>query len=676
MEGFLERLKNRKLVQWALAYVAASFAFIQVIDIVAQRFGWPEQSIRFVIIALAIGFFVTLILAWYHGERGVQRVNGAELLILASVLAIGGVVVWRLGPSATESAAVATTTAAAKPGPVDAAPINQKSIAVLPFANLSDDKSNGYFAEGIQDEILTRLAKVGALKVISRTSTQHYASSPDNLPQIAKELGVANILEGSVQKAADSVHINVQLIQAATDDHLWAEIYNRKLDDIFGVEGEVAGSIAAALNAKLSGAEKEAVAKKPTENLAAYEAFLRARSLDLAGYDFATTRKATAQYAEAVRLDPNFALAWANLSTHAGYLHFNNVDPEQYSVQLIKDAADNALRLQPALAEAQLAQGGYLYRVKRDFAGAELVFTAALQNSPNSNFSLQFLGLVERRQGKWDQALEHLKKAAELDPRNAGLLTTIGGETLLYTRHFEEGRVWLDRALEIAPNDALALSYKILSYQQEGRVADAALLYDPIPKMGMAPEIAMFGAFQRLIERRFAVGIAEIEPILARPEQSLDGFGPWLTLFLGIAQRGDGQADKAQQTFQHLIAKLEPIAGQIDDTQIPVTLGLAYALVGRKQAALDQMQRAVELYRNDAMLLPSTQMYQAQVQAMTGDRNTAIATCERLLKTNGYFALTPAMMRLDPLWDSIRDDPRFQKLAEANAASAPGQKKP
>jgi TolB-like protein/Tfp pilus assembly protein PilF len=669
LDGFIDRLKQRKVVQWALAYVAASFAFIQVIDIVAQRFGWPEQTIRFVIIALAIGFFVTLVLAWYHGERGIQRVDGAELLIIALVLAIGGVVVWRFGPSASESPTIASTPIAAKSTISDAAPVDQKSIAVLPFANLSDDKSNGYFAEGIQDEILTRLAKVGALKVISRTSTQHYASSPDNLPQIAKELGVANILEGSVQKAADSVHINVQLIRAATDDHLWAEIYNRKLDDIFGVEGEVAGAIATALNAKLTGAEQAAVAKKPTENLIAYEAYLRGRSLGLLGYDFATSRKAKEQFANAVRLDPDFALAWANLSTIAGYLRFNNVDPEQNSIQLIKDAADNALRLQPQLAEAQLAQGNYLYRVKRDFAGAETVFNAALQNSPNNNFLFQFLGLVERRQGKWDQALAHLEKAAELDPRNAGLLTTIGGETLLDMRRFDEARAWLDRALEIAPNDALAIGYKILSYQQEGRLEDAARVYELIPKIGMAPEIAANGAYQRMLERRYSVAIEEIEPLLAQPEASLNGFGPWLTMYLGIAERGDGQAEKAQQTFERLIAKLEPMASQVDDTQVPVTLGMAYALAGRKQAALDQMRRAVDLYRHDLLLLSSTEMAQAQVLAMTGDRDAAIAICERLLKTNGYFALTPAMLRLDPLWDSLRDDPRFQKLAEANTTA-------
>src|SRR6185437_5014595 len=221
-----------------------------------------------------------------------------------------------------------------------------------PFENLSSDKENAYFAAGIQDEILTRLAKIADLKVISRTSTQHYKSSPDNLPEIARQLGVANILEGSVQKAGDAVHINVQLIKAATDDHLWAEVYNRKLDDIFGVESEVAGAIADALNTKLTGTEQAALAQRPTENLAAYDAYLRGRALWTAGYDFATTRKVVAAFAEATRLDPGFAVAWANLARVAGYMYFNGVDPDIYTKDFIKNATDQAVRLQPQAIES------------------------------------------------------------------------------------------------------------------------------------------------------------------------------------------------------------------------------------------------------------------------------------------------------------------------------------
>src|ERR1043166_6650622 len=237
-------------------------------------------------------------------------------------------------------------------------PISEKSIAVLPFQNLSDDKSNAYFTDGIQDEILTRLSKIGAIKVISRSSTQKYKSVPDNLREVGKQLGVAHVLEGSVQKVANAVHVNVQLIRAATDEHLWAESYNRTLDDVFGVEGEVANAIADQLNAKLTGAEQKAVAEKPTQNAAAYDAYLRALAIDNA-QTLETTKRVADLYAEAVRLDLQFALAWARLAVSRSQLYFNGVDMETNSAAAVKEAADRAISLQTELGEAWLAEGGY-----------------------------------------------------------------------------------------------------------------------------------------------------------------------------------------------------------------------------------------------------------------------------------------------------------------------------
>src|SRR5262245_1753730 len=238
MNEFLQRLKQRKLVQWAIAYVAAAFALLQGIDIVGQQFGWPEGVRRGITLALVVGFFVTLVLAWYHGERGAQRVTGTELLIIALVLALGGGLLWRFtAVRLPEDKALAT--------PNDhktelAVTIPQKSVAVLPFENRSRDPDNAYFADGIQDEILTRLSEIADLKVISRTSTQPYKNASRNLREIAKQLGVAYVLEGSVQKSGDAVRVNVQLIKAASDYHLWAETFDRKLTDIFGVESEIA----------------------------------------------------------------------------------------------------------------------------------------------------------------------------------------------------------------------------------------------------------------------------------------------------------------------------------------------------------------------------------------------------------------------------------------------------
>ncbi len=322
MNEFLQRLKQRKLVQWALAYVAGAFALLQGIDIIAQQFGWPESVRRGITLALVLGLFVTLVLAWYHGERGAQRVSGTELVILALLLAVGGGVLWRFAATGKKSAApeVVPTTAASAADSTPLLPavaIPPKSIAVLPFENLSAEKENAYFVEGIQDEILTRLAKISALKVISRTSTMRYASRPDNLREIGRQLGVATILEGSVQRTEGSVRVNLQLIDAGSDTHLWAETYDRELKNIFAVESEVAQSVADALKARLLPDESAQIASVPTKNTGAYDLFLKAQylfnQLQVSASDdpIATGREAEDLYRNAVTADPDFALAYA-----------------------------------------------------------------------------------------------------------------------------------------------------------------------------------------------------------------------------------------------------------------------------------------------------------------------------------------------------------------------------
>ena len=669
MRSFFSELKRRNVYKIGAMYAVAGWLLVQIATQVLPIFNVSALVQRVIVLIVVAGFPIALVLSWIYEltpegiartdqvapSDSIARYTGRKLNII-TIGVLGLAVIFLLAQRYI-----------LPQKPVETVAVSDKSVAVLPFENLSDDKANAYFAEGIQDEILTRLAKIGALKVISRTSTQHYASSPDNLPEIAKQLGVANILEGSVQKAGDSVHINVQLIRAATDAHLWAEIYNRKLDDIFGVEGEVAGSIAEQLNAKLSGAEAEALAKKPTDNVAAYDAYLRGLALEGAGYDYATTRKRVAAYAEATRLDPKFASAWAYLALDTGYLYFNNVDPAQYTADSVKLAVDTALQLQPQLTEAQMAQGHYRYRVLHDFAGAQQIFEAVLQHSPNDYEALQSLGLVERRQGRWEQALAHLEQAAKLDPRNAGLMVTIGGETLFNMRRFSEEREWLDRALTLAPGNAQAIYYKVNSYQSEGRLDDAARVLDSIAQADNDPGIAYARSFQRLYERRYATAIAELQPLVVQPEASLNGYGPALALNLGIAQHAAGQSAQAQATFEHLIAQIEPLASHVDDSQMPVTLALAYASAGRQQAALDQAHHAIDLYRPDAIFLPNAETALAQVQAIGGDHDAAIAALEPLLKVPA--GITPALLQLDPAWDPLRADPRFQALLKEHTAA-------
>jgi TolB-like protein/cytochrome c-type biogenesis protein CcmH/NrfG len=663
MRSFFRELRRRNVYKAGAAYAVVGWLVVQIATQVLPIFEVSPLALRVIVLVIVAGFPLVLVLSWVYEvtpqgivkteevapDESITRHTGQKLnIVTICVLAIA--VLFLVAQRYLFPPRSADNNAA----------ISDKSIAVLPFDNLSEDKANAYFAEGIQDEILTRLAKIGALKVISRTSTQRYASSPDNLPEIAKQLGVAHILEGSVQKVGDAVHINVQLIRAATDDHVWAEIYNRKLDDIFGVQGEVAGAIALALNAKLSGAEQAAVADKPTQNAAAYDAYLRGRALDTAGYNYAVTRKRAAAYAEAVRLDPNFAGAWANLAGAEGYLYFNGVDPDVYTVESIKRATDTALRLQPQLAEAQIADGNFRYRVEHDFAGAQRSFEAVLRQSPNYSVALQLLGLVERRQGQWDQALIHLEQAAALDPRNAGLLTTIGGETYSNMRRFDEARQWLDRALAIEPGDSLALGYKAYSYLAEGRLDDAARLLDPVAQADLDPGLGATRVYLRLLQRRNEDAIAEAEALLARPEASLNGIGPQIALDLGLAQLGAGRTDQARATFAKLVTQIEPLGSRVDDSLTPINLALAYAGAGNLPAALKQAQHAVELYRTDAIQLPVAEAALIQIKSLAGDRATAIASIEPLLKKAG--APTLALLRLDPWWDSLRGDPQFDKL--------------
>jgi TolB-like protein len=659
MRSFFGELRRRNVYKVGAMYAVAGWLLVQIATQVLPIFDVSALAQRIIVLIIVAGFPVALVLSWIYEltpqgivktgdvtpdesitSRTGQKLNYIIIVILA--LAVTFLLMQRyMFPARTNS--VASTA-------------SDKSIAVLPFANLSDDKSNEFFAEGIQDEILTRLAKIGALKVISRTSTQHYASSPNNLPEIAKQLGVANILEGSVQKVGDAVHINVQLIRAATDDHLWAEIYNRKLTDIFGVQGEVSGAIAQALNAKLSGAEQVAIATKPTENLAAYEAFLRGRSLGNRGYDYATTRKVAEAYGEAVKLDPKFATAWANLAIISGYMYFNNVDRDHYSADFIKQAADNAAKLEPDSSEAFLEIGNYRYRVLRDFDTARQALEGAVQRAPNDSRAWQFLALVERREGRWDDAVTHFMNAVNLDPLNAGLMTTIGGETFANMRRYDDALQWLNRALTISPESGLATTYKAVVFQYEGRLDEAAKLLDGFS--GDDPVLVTQRVYQRLLEHRYPQAISEAQAELSKPGD-LDGYRPLIQLYLGQAQRCAGDAATAQATFEQLIEQLKPLRDQVDDSLIPVTLASAKAFAGDRDA-LAAAQHAAQLYANDGNMAQTAQAALAQAQMTSGDKASAIKTLAASL--NVPSGATKSLLKLDPMWDPLRGEPSFQAL--------------
>jgi TolB-like protein/Tfp pilus assembly protein PilF/class 3 adenylate cyclase len=570
---------------------------------------------------------------------------GALIVVGATVLFFTARTAFRTATGRTETVSVSTP------------PIQEKSIAVLPFQNLSDDKSNAYFSEGIQDEILTRLSKVAALKVISRTSTMKYKSEPENLREVGKQLGVAHIVEGSVQKVANAVKVNVQLIRAATDEHLWAESYNRKLDDVFGVEGEVASAIADQLNAKLTGAEQKAVAEKPTENAEAYDVYLRAVAIDNAG-NLDTTKRVADLYAEAVRLDPQFALAWARLAVARSYLYFNGIDLDKNSGAAVKDAADRAISLQPELGEAWLAKGVYRYRVLRDFQGALQSYEEALRRLPNSALVLAQMAHLERRLGQADVAQKHYQAAAQLDPRNIDILLTLA-DSFQSVRRYDEARRIVDRVLEMSPGNEAALAGKAFSFQAQGRLNEAAEVLAKAPANSQDDALSFARASQLYDERHFDEAIAYIQqnvpPAFANDPRTL--------VLVGWCQKFAGKDDEARATLTRAVAAMKPTPDAVvpvDARQLPCYLALVYAFLGEKEKALEQARHAINDYESDALSKPFAESALVIVQAQFGDIDSAIAALPHLLEVpNGE---TCGDLQLNPLWDPLRKDPRFQKL--------------
>ena len=687
MDGLLDRLKERKLVQWALAYVAAAFALIQVLDIVAQRFGWPESIERFAIIALAIGFCVTLVLAWYHGERGAQRVSGTELLILALLLAVGGGFLWKFAGAVHESAATVVTAVtppagAATPAtsPAATSAIPQKSIAVLPFENLSEDKSNAYFADGMQDMILTKLAGIGDLKVISRTSTEKYKSHPDDLKIIAQQLGVATILEGSVQKSGNQVLINLQLIDAATDNHLWAEAYPRTLDNIFGVEGEVAQKVADALKAKLTPAETASMASVPTKNAAAYDLFLKAEyqaQQARGSWQLGMFLSADADYRQAIVLDPDFALAYARLAFNQMSRHWFSQPLTNSELAAAKTSIGRALSLAPDLPEAHLAFAFYHYWGFRHYDDAIAEFKRTLQLAPNNADALAGLGYIARRTGHWSQALTYFESAVRISPRDGHLLGEYG-TTYLVMRHYPEADRLLKNALAVAPNDAntkdMLLFTRLFGF---GDVAGAREAFRQPPDWRISSLQVQIGDVRYLINARVYPDVFD--------RRFDDALRAWDAAPTGTAQeRLIGRVARIairivagqRQQAQPECAQLEPmvkaeLASQPDSLALLQQLSWVDVCLGRNAEAIAAAQRAVTLLpvAKDAYFGPYYVTGLAQIEAQAGETDEALRLIRQLLSIPAGDSISTIRLKLDPVWDPLRKDPRFQKLiADGEAA--------
>jgi serine/threonine protein kinase/tetratricopeptide (TPR) repeat protein len=560
------------------------------------------------------------------------RRNPTSTLLIASLIALAAAASWIVWKSEFIRHPVAS------------------GIAVLPFENLSADPDKAYFADGMHEEILTRLACIADLKVISRTSTQQYQSKPRNLSQIAKELGVANILEGSVQKAADQVRVNVQLINAQTDSHLWAETYDRKLTDVLGVESEIAKKVAESLQAKLTGREEQALAVKPTNNPEAYDAYLRGLAFEARSAPFASW-EARGFYERAVELDPTFAIAWARLSRADAFLYVSN-DTTSARRDAAKRALETAQNLQPNSSETLLALGYYQFAVLVDYGLAKSTFERVSKMLPGSGEVPYALGRVARREGQWDQSIAYFEQALALDPRNVELLQGAAW-TYAALKQFRAALRLYDRVLDIKPNDPDVMAYKASIYQGEGNLQEAARI---LSGMNETSSRFTFGTktLQLRLERNYGELIRLLQSRLAEFHFGLEIEKAFYQLELAHTQRLAGDTVGAKVTAEQARNTLEGLY--------------------RDQPGLAQRAVMVEPRAKDPITGPTWEESLALVQTLVGENSGAISTLTLLLRTPyesfmyNPTGVTPALLTLDPLWDPLRSDPAFQRLCAEKAA--------
>jgi len=669
MNDFIQRLRERKLVQWALAYAAAAFALLQGFDIVGQQFDWSEGVRRGITIALGVGFVVTLVLAWYHGEKGAQRVTTRELLALALVLVLGGGVMWHFERAAPADVASPSSNS-------HDASAADKSIAVLPFENLSDDKDNAYFADGMQDEILTRLSKIGTLRVISRTSTLQFASHPENLPEIAKKLGVATILEGSVQKSGNKVRIIVQLIRANDDRHLWGETYDRTLDDVFGVQGEVAGTIADKLGATLTGGARKEIAQVATRNPVALDAYLRGLSLLHKGFMVTQLKASTQAFEDAVKADPDFAAAWAQLAGGYSQMIFFGIDtsPERRAAAL--HALETAERLQPDTLETQAARARYIYRVQTDYDEARKRFEALHARWPNDVDAMLTLSYILERQGQEAEADALIAQALRLDPLNAKL-HKLADKVALDERRFDETIAQAHAALALAPDDSEARRDEAAARLARGDLTRAAQLLDHPPTLlSVESEQGQYFELERL-QRSHATSIARLERMLQTPDpkaEPLDTINARTELADMQRLAGDRRAEGNYRMARAALLDLQKTQGE--NPNLLLTLSVIEAGLGHEPTAfagVDAFLRKIPESK-DVLFARIGLDLRARLLARFGHKDEAIAGLRYLLGVSylgSVYPITPASLRLDPDFDSLRGDPAFQKLLQDPPAAKP-----
>jgi TolB-like protein/Flp pilus assembly protein TadD len=665
MSGFFEEVQRRKVYRVAAAYIIAAGFIIQIGSAVFPAWELPGWAFRLVVVLLLVGFPIALILAWAYDvtPQGIRATptpstpgshRRRNVIMLIGI----GVII-----SAAAGFFLLPRVSARK---------MDKSVAVLPFQNLSDEKENAYFADGIQDDILTNLSKIGDLKVISRMSVMSYrGDGVRNAREIGKALGVSTLLEGSVRRIGNRVRVSVQLINADDDEHIWAEDYDRDLTDVFAIQTDLAQKIAASLQAKLSPNEKERLDRQPTQNSDAYLLFIQAHDYaNRAEHSLDDSLKAEQLFEQAIKLDPKFAAAFAELSMVESTI-YHTFEPTPARREKARLNADESLRLQPNLPEGHLALGFSYYYGDRDYERALAEFEIAKRDLPNQADAYFAIGAIQRRQGKWTESNANLNKAAALDPKNVSILINLA-YSYMALRDFDAAEKMLDRAAAVAPQSWAALGLKaylaILSKGDLNAVEkQLSSLPGDVDPNGM---VTWARSWVLMLQRKFPEALAALQKF---PGEILivEGSGPIPKAFLeGIIYLLQGNKEKAQPALERaLLVSEQSLRDAPDDPRRHAQRGFILAALNRKQEAIAEGKRAVELLpeSQDAFDGPRATGALAQIYANTGEPDEAFRLIDHLLGIPSD--LTIPMLKLDPVWDPLRKDPRFQALIDKYAGN-------
>ena len=658
MSGFFEEVKRRKVFRVAIAYIVAGWALAQGLAQVLPVFDIPNSVIRGVIALMLIGFPVALVLGWVFDvtPQGIQATPTVaprkqlrrNLFLLVAI----GVII-----SAATGFFVLPRAVAHK---VD------KSIAVLPFENFSDDKENAYFADGIQDDVLTNLSKIGDLKVISRTSVLPYRGKASNVREIGKALGVATILEGSVRRIGNRVRVNVQLINADTDEHIWAEDYDRDLTDVFAIQTDLSQKIANELRAKLSPSEKAQMTRKPTENGEAYLAFVQGHNLSCAFEDFEKLKQGEQLFERAIELDPNFALAMARYSQLESWILHNNERTVERR-QKARTLANRALQLQPELPEAHLALGFSYYYGDNNFAAALKEFEIAQRGLPNESEVYLAIGAIQRRQGKWSESRASLEKAVSLNPKDMWSLQNLSFNYAML-RNYDAAIKTIDRALAVDPTALEPLEVKSkLAIAGSGDFSFAEKAFESVKSLPLTTEQKIKVAGGRanvfLLERKYNEGLQTAEGLPDDGLAILSGGLCTKYYLIGFARKSLQDDNGARAAFLKAKSAAEQqLKRSPDAADLHIQLAKVLAYLGERDSALAEAQRATELQpeSKDAFGGPEITAGVAEMYAILGESDRAIEILDGLLSRPS--SITLQVLNLNPIWDPLRSDPRFQAL--------------